>query len=178
MTKICPIILACMFVIHNFVMVSMKKPPLEVPTVAQVYYGLSQEEQDSCPVEVKAKVADMTVSEFKMLSAVCEAESDRNKSKESIENRTLIALVILNRVDSKKFPNSITKVLKQRGQFAVVSSGAYKRVGRTKLSDRAVVEAVRRKRTEKTPNILYFNCRGFFRGHKRYKKVGDNYFSY
>ena len=177
MTKICTIILACMIVISNCA-TAMKKPTLEVPTVAQIYYGLSQEEQDNCEVEIKAKVSDMTVSEFKMLSAVCEAESDRNKSKESIENRTLIALVILNRVDSKKFPNSIKKVLKQRGQFAVVSSGAYKRVGRTKLSDRAVVEAVRRKRTEKTPNILYFNCRGFFRGHKRYKKVGDNYFSY
>ena len=177
MAKICTIILACMIVISNCV-TAMKKPTLEVPTVAQVYYGLSQEEQDSCPVEVKAKVADMTVSEFKMLSAVCEAESDRNKSKESIENRTLIALVILNRVDSKKFPNSIKKVLKQRGQFAVVSSGAYKRVGRTKLSDRAVIEAVRRKRESKAPNILYFNCRGFFRGHKRYKKVGDNYFSF
>ena len=178
MTKICTIILACMFVIHNFVMVSMKKPPLEVPTVAQVYYGLSQEEQDSCPVDVKAKVADMTEKEFKMLSAVCEAESDRKKNKESIENRTLIALVILNRVDSKKFPNTITKVLKQRGQFSVVSSGAYRRVGRTKLSDRAVIEAARRKREENPPNILFFRANYFFKGHKRYKRVGDNCFSY
>ena len=166
-----------MIVISNCV-TAMKKPTLEIPTVAQVYYGLSQEEQDSCPVEVKARVADMTEKEFKMLSAVCEAESDRKKNKESIENRTLIALVILNRVDSKKFPNTITKVLKQRGQFAVVTSGAYRRVGRTKLSDRAVIEAKRRKNENKAPNILYFNCRGFFRGHRRYKKVGDNYFSY
>ena len=166
-----------MIVISNCV-TAMKKPTLEIPTVAQVYYGLSQEEQDKMPVEDKAKVADMTEKEFKMLSAVCEAESDRKKNKESIENRTLIALVILNRVDSKKFPNTITKVLKQRGQFAVVTSGAYRRVGRTKLSDRAVIEAKRRKNENKAPNILYFNCRGFFRGHRRYKKVGDNYFSY
>ena len=177
MAKICTIILACMIVISNYAN-CMKKPPIEVPTVAQVYYSLSQEEQDKMPVEVKARVADMTEKEFKMLSAVCEAESDRKKNKESIENRTLIALVILNRVDSKKFKNSIIGVLKERGQFAVVTSGAYKRVGRTKLSDRAVIEAVRRKKTEDTPNILYFNCRGFFRGHKRYKKVGDNYFSF
>lgn len=165
--------------VFNSMLTSMLKPPvIHTPTPQQVYYQLSQEEQDKLDVEFKALVAGISAKEFKMLSAVCEAESDRNKNKESIENRTLIALVILNRVDSKKFPNTITKVLKQSGQFAVVTSGAYKRVGRTKLSDRAVIEATRRKREEKVPNILYFNCRGFFRGHKRYKKVGDNYFSY
>lgn len=178
MIKIAAIIWAFTYMISNWVSVSMLPPPIEIPSVMQVYLSFTQEEQDSMPVEVKANVAEMSLAEFKMLSAVCEAESDRNKTAESLENRTLIAIVILNRVDSKKFPNSITKVLKQRGQFAVVTSGAYKRVGRTKLSDRAVIEAVRRKHQNEAPNILYFNCRGFFRGHKRYKKVGDNYFSY
>ena len=176
--KISAVIFTVAYCICNFVSVSMLPPPIEIPSIMQVYYSLSQEERDTLPVEVKASVAGMDVKEFKMLSAVCEAESDRNKNKESIENRTLIAITILNRVDSKKFPNTITKVLKQRGQFAVVTSGAYKRVGRTKLSDRAVIEAKRRKNENKAPNILYFNCRGFFRGHKKYKKVGDNYFSY
>lgn len=178
MIKITAIICTIAYCICNYTAVCMKKPPIEIPSVMQVYQSLSTDEQDSLSVDVKASVAGMSVKEFKMLSSVAEAESDRNKTAESLENRTLIALVILNRVDSKKFPNSITKVLKQRGQFAVVSSGAYKRIGRTKLSDRAVIEAVRRKRQNEAPNILYFNCRGFFRGHKRYKKVGDNYFSY
>lgn len=178
MTKIMAIMFAVTYVISNWVSVSMLPPPIEVPTIQQVYFTLDEDEQDSLPVESKANIAGMTVSEFTMLSAVCEAESDRKKNKESLENRTLIALVILNRVDSKKFPNTITKVLRQRGQFAVVSSGAYRRVGRTKLSDRAVIEATRRKNANEAPNILYFNCIGFFRGHKRYKKVGDNYFSY
>ena len=120
----------------------------------------------------------MTTAEYKFLSAVVEAESDRNTSEESMENRTMIAVVILNRVDSKKFPNTITKVLKQRGQFSVVSSGAYKRVVRTKRSDRAVIEAVRRKKANEAPNVLYFRAGHFFSGHKRYKKIGDNYFSY
>lgn len=178
MIKIATIIWAFTYMISNWVSVMMLPPPIEVPSVQQVYSTLSTDDQDSLTVEAKASIAGMTVEEFKMLSAVCEAESDRNKTAESLENRTLIALVILNRVDSKKFPNSIIKVLKQRGQFAVVSSGAYRRVGRTKLSDRAVIEATIRKNQNNAPNILYFNCRGFFRGHKRYKKVGDNYFSY
>lgn len=178
MIKITAIICTIAYCICNYTAVCMKKPDVEIPTVMQVYQSLSTDEQDSLSVDVKASVAGMSVKEFKMLSSVAEAESDRNKSKESLENRTLIAIVILNRVDSKKFPNTITKVLRQSGQFAVVTSGAYKRIGSTKLSDRAVIEAVRRKRQNEAPNILYFNCRGFFRGHKRYKKVGDNYFSY
>lgn len=143
-----------------------------------IWYDMTEEQRDNAPVELKADIANMTVSEFKFLSAVVEAESDRKKNAESIENRTLIAVVILNRVDSKKFPNTITKVLRQRGQFSVVSSGAYRRVGRTKLSDRAVIEAVRRKKNGSAPAVLYFRAGHYFRGHKRYAKVGDNYFSY
>lgn len=139
---------------------------------------MTVEQQDKCSLEYKSYVVGMTEAEFKMFSSVVEAESDRNKTAESYENRVLIGLVILNRVTSSKFPNTITKVIKQKGQFSVVSSGAYKRVGRTNLSDRAIIEAVYRKQLGNVPNILYFNCRGFFKGHKKFKKVGDNYFSY
>lgn len=165
-------------VISHFFCVSIK--PLEATFIIDpldVWQQMTEEEQDKTPVEFKAFVAGLTVAEYKFFSAVVEAESDRKQSG-SIEGRVMIAIVILNRVDSKKFPNTITKVLKQRGQFSVVSSGAYKRVGRTKMSDRAVIEAIRRKKQETVPNVLYFRSGHYFAGHKRYKKVGDNYFSY
>lgn len=176
--RICAIIFAITCMISNWVSVSMLPPPIEVPTVMQVYDSLSEDQKDELPVEVKARVAGMKVDEYKFISSVVEAESDRKKNNESFENRVHITIVILNRVDSKKFPNSIKKVLKQRGQFSVVTSGAYKRVGRTKLSDRAVIEAVKRKKSGSCPNILYFRAGHFFRGHRRYKKIGDNCFSY
>lgn len=140
------------------------------------WQSLSQDEQDKAPASFKAKVAGMETTEFIFFSQVVEAESDRKSG--SIEGRVMIATVILNRVDSKNFPNTITKVLRQRGQFSVVSSGTYKRVGRTKLSDRAVLEAVRRKKNGTAPKVLYFRAGYYFRGRKRYGKVGDNYFSY
>lgn len=174
--KICAIIFAITCMISNWVSVSMLPPPIEVPTVMQVYDSLSEDQKDELPVEVKARVAGMKVDEYKFFSSVVEAESDRKKG--PIEGRVMIAIVILNRVDSKKFPNTITKVLRQSGQFSVVSSGAYRRVGRTKLSDRAVIEAVRRKKEGSAPAVLYFRSGHYFRGHKRYAKVGDNYFSY
>ena len=150
--------------------------PREDNTPQQVWASMSQEDQDKAPVSFKAEIADMATSEYIFFSSVVEAESDRKKG--SIEGRVMIAIVILNRVDSKSFPNTITKVLRQRGQFSVVSSGAYKRVGRTKLSDRAVIEAVRRKKAGTAPKVLYFRAGYYFRGRKKYAKVGDNYFSY
>lgn len=174
--KIYAIIFAFAYMISNWVSVCMLPPPIEVPTVLEVYSGLSVEDQDSLTVEQKSNVAGMSVAEYSFFSSVVEAESDRKKG--SIEGRVMIAIVILNRVDSKKFPNTITKVLRQRGQFAVVSSGAYRRVGRTKLSDRAVIEAVKRKKNGSAPAVLYFRAGYYFRGHKRYGQVGDNYFSY
>lgn len=174
--KIYAIIFAFAYMISNWVSVCMLPPPIEVPTVMEVYDSFSEDQKDELPVKSKAIVAGMSEEEFKFFSAVVEAESDRKT--ESIEGRVMIAIVILNRVDSKKFPNTITKVLRQRGQFSVVSSGAYRRVGRTKLSDRAVIEAVRRKKQGSAPAVLYFRAGHYFRGHRRYGKVGDNYFSY
>ena len=174
--KICAIIFAFAYMISNWVSVCMLPPPIEVPTVMEVYDSFSEDQKDKLSAESKAIVAGMSEEEFKFFSAVVEAESDRKNG--SIEGRVMIAIVILNRVDSKKFPNTITKVLRQRGQFSVVSSGAYRRVGRTKLSDRAVIEAVKRKKNGSAPAVLYFRAGYYFRGHKRYAKVGDNYFSY
>lgn len=165
-------------IISHFFTMSIKPiPEPEIP-IYDLWAHMTVEQQDKADIRFKACVADMSEKEFRLFSAVVEAESDRGKGKESLENRTLIAVVIFNRVKSKKFPNTITKVIKQRGQFSVVSSGDYKRVGRSNLADRAIIEAYRREMMKEAPNILYFNCIGFFRGHKRYKKVGDNYFSY
>ena len=165
-------------ILTHFFCVSIK--PIAEPEIPiyDLWASLTVEQQDKADIRFKACVAHMSEEEFRLFSAVVEAESDRGKGKESLENRTLIAVVIFNRVKSKKFPNTITKVIKQRGQFSVVSSGAYKRVGRSNLADRAIIEAYRREMMKEAPNILYFNCIGFFKGHKRYKKVGDNYFSY
>lgn len=154
----------------------MIQVPREDNTPQARWQALSQEQQDKAPAHFKAEVVGMTTAEFIFFSQVVEAESDRKRG--NIEGRVMIAIVILNRVDSKKFPNTITKVLRQRGQFSVVSSGAYKRVGRTKLSDRAVIEAVSRKKNGKAPRVLYFRAGHYFKGRKRYGKVGDNYFSF
>lgn len=100
---------------------------------------------------------DMTEEEFIFMSSVVEAESDRS---DDIEGRILIALTIINRVEDPRFPDTITAVLTQRGQFATVRNG-HSVVDRTDLSDEAVIQAFEWNATGEDPNILFFNCIGY-----------------
>ena len=136
------------------------------------WHSLSEEKQSETSTEAKAWLADMSVEEFELLSAVVEAESDRS---ESMDGKTLIALTILNRVESGSFPNTISKVIKQSGQFQVYYEGTYKKTGRTDTSDRACVEAAIWHRTEH-PNVIYFNSIGYNHLGTPYDYVDGNYF--
>ena len=119
-----------------------------------------------------ASQVDMTEEEFIFMSSVVEAESDRS---DDIEGRILIALTIINRVEDPRFPDTITAVLTQRGQFATVRNG-HSVVGRTDLSDKAVIQAFEWNATEEDPNVLFFNCIGYAYGDP-YGYVGGNYFA-
>ena len=122
-------------------------------------------------IEQRADLADMTVEDFIFISSVVEAESDRS---ESLEGRVLIALTIINRVEDERFPDSISEVLNQRGQFSTVRNG-YSIVERTDYSDEAVIRAVEWNEQGTEPNVLFFNCRGFNNG-TAYGYIDGNYF--
>lgn len=138
----------------------------------RAWFSMTDEQRYNSPVEYKARACGLSVDEFILLSSVVEAESDRG---ESIDGRILIAETILNRVKSADFPDNITDVCYQAGQFDVVSSGAIWSVGRTNLSDWAVLEAIREVNTGNAPNVLYFNNSGYSYG-TPYGYVDGNYF--
>jgi len=139
------------------------------------WWGLSDEMKAQAPLTYKAYVAEMTVEEFELMSAVVEAESDRDIDEDSYNGRVLIALTILNRVEYPSFGSSITSVITESGQFQVYYEGTYKDVGRTELSDKAVIEAVKWAK-EDHPNVIYFNCIGYNYLGTPYAYVGGNYF--
>ena len=124
----------------------------------------------------EAQIED--VDEFILLSSIVEAES--NRSQTDNEGRIMIAICIINRVNSDRFPNTITEVISQSGQFSTCrrhSDGTYYSVtDRTDLSDQAVIEAVRRIEEGEAPAVLWFNCIGYNYG-TPYACVGGNYFS-
>lgn len=59
-----------------------------------------------------------------MLAKIAMAEAES----EGIEGKALVIRVVLNRVQSDKFPNSISEVIFQRGQFSTIGNGRYDRV--------------------------------------------------
>lgn len=131
-------------------------------------------------IEQRAELAGMSAEDFEFISSVVEAESDR--STEGTEGRVYIALTILNRVNSDQFPDTISGVLNQAGQFSTVRNG-HSVTQRSDLSDLAVVEAVEWIRQGDAPAVLFFNCRWFFSGREAYPNpnggndIGGNYFS-
>lgn len=118
------------------------------------------------------EIAGISEEEFYFISSVVEAESDRS---ESLEGRILIAEVILNRVNSPSFPNTITGVLTERGQFATVVNG-HSVTERTDLSDEAVIRAMREIEEGSAPPVYFFNCIGFNSYGDPYGYVDGNYF--
>lgn len=124
-------------------------------------------------LEERAAMAQMTTEEFIFISSVVEAESDRNT--ESTEGRRYIALCIMCRVMDSRFPDTITEVLTQRGQFSTVRNG-HSVTNRTDLSDQAVIEAVEWIQSgEEYPWVLFFNCCGYSYG-EPLGRYGGNYF--
>lgn len=137
------------------------------------WFSMTDEQRYNAPVEYKARACGLSVDEFILISSVVEAESNRG---ESIDGRVLIAETILNRVNSEVFPDNIHDVCYQAGQFSVISSGAAFSVGRTDLSDWAVITALREIADGSVPNVLYFNCVGYGYG-TPYGYVDGNYFT-
>lgn len=96
---------------------------------------------------------ELTEEEYECLLRIVQAEAPN----EPIEGKILVANVVLNRVISKQFPNSVIGVVFQKKQFAPISDGAYYRA---KVSDETR-EAVRRalEGEDYSEGALYFFAR-------------------
>lgn len=69
------------------------------------------------------KKEEYTASELRYMTTIiyCEARG------ESYAGKKAVGIVVMNRVRSKKFPNSVKKVIYQRGQFSPVRNGSLNR---------------------------------------------------
>lgn len=124
-----------------------------------------------------ADLCGLSEEEFVLFSSVVEAESDRSTPEDgdlTTEGRVMIAVTILNRQMSSRFPDTITGVLTQSGQFSTVRNG-HSVTDRSEWSDRAVYEAYLWCQEGTQPHVFFFNCRGYNTG-TPYDRVGGNYF--
>ena len=105
--------------------------------------------------------------------AICvEAEAGN----QDLYGKRLVVDVILNRVDSERFPNDIESVIYQKNQFSTSFDGGMDRV---KEPSEETYEAVRMELENRTdPDILFFTAGDYNKYCSPAYKYGDHYFGY
>lgn len=116
-----------------------------------------REEKERKRLEQKRREEKKRQEERQILERIVEAEA----GDQDLEGRILVANVILNRVHSKQFPDTIKGVVfANRGgryQFSPVSNGRYYRVTVSDKTRKAVKRALQGK--DNSRGALYFMCR-------------------
>lgn len=129
-------------------------------------------------IEQMAEHCEMTLAEFDMVSGLVENESNRSTDGD-LSGREMIALVVLNRLYSEQFPNTVYEVLYQRNQFRLPNGRVSYRTP-TEFSNQAVVNAYDMIHSgEEYPEVLFFRSGHWFSWRPRYgtSSYGGNYFS-
>lgn len=115
---------------------------------------------------------EIRLGEMELISQLVEAEAGN----QPFEGKCLVADVILNRVDSPDFPNTIEEVIFQDNQFSVILNGAWEKAAwNMKDDDFTSVAQEMVKRTNR--DVLYFNNSCCVSGGGKPFKVGDHWFN-
>ncbi|HCT90401.1 MAG TPA: hypothetical protein DF613_03310 [Lachnospiraceae bacterium] len=106
--------------------------------------------------------------ELDMLAAIIECEAGGEKR----VGKVAVGAVVLNRVRSKRFPNTIARVIKQKGQFSPVGSGKFSRV-LARGARKDCYEAARAALKGENPvgNALFFSA-----GRGKGRQIGNQHF--
>ena len=111
-------------------------------------------------------------AELELLACLVYAEAGI----EDLHGKRLVVDVVLNRVDSDRFPNTITDVIYEKNQFSTVTDGALERAFREvtqECYDAVALELEKRTDTE----ILYFCSTGYLPYGSPAYQYRNHYFS-
>lgn len=97
-----------------------------------------------------AEPQTITKEEFEILCRITEAEATDG----TLKNKKNVASCVINRVMSKEFPDTITDVVFQPGQFSPIRDGRYYSVEITKSTEEAVLSIL----TEGSGHKCTFFC--------------------
>lgn len=150
--------IAALFIAIAAAPVHQEEPEAEPEIIAETFEEI--EEPEGLPAET-----------LDFLARCVEAEA----ANQGLLGKCLVVDVILNRVDSEAFPNTIEDVIKARNQFAVYANGRMDRVTPTEETFEAIeLELLERTDTQ----ILYFNTGGFKGYYTPAFQHKDHYFGY
>lgn len=115
-----------------------------------------------------SKKAAYTKSELRLMASIINCEAGG----ESYQGKLAVGIVIMNRVHSKKFPNTVKKVIYQKHQFSPVTNGSLKKKlrqydrGKTKSSQWKSCISAAKKTLSGQKTIVY---KGKVKNMKSYK---------
>lgn len=110
--------------------------------------------------------------EIELLARLIHAEAGN----QDLTGKKLVADVVLNRVASPAFPDTIEDVIFQRGQFSVVNNGALEDARQTVTAE-DYEAAISELSDQIDYEILYFDCNGYPRYGTPAYKHGGHYFN-
>lgn len=114
------------------------------------------EEKNKSKEKTKSKVkavSGISAGSRRILERIVEAEA----GDQDLRGRRLVANVVLNRVKSRKFPNTVKGVVFAHRQFSPISNGSYYRVRVSDKTKKAVRRALQGE--DDSRGALYFMCR-------------------
>lgn len=134
-------------------------------------YLRTQSKLEMLKEEQEAIKTEMYYGEMELIAQLVRAEAGN----QSLEGKRAVADVVLNRVDSSKFPDTIPEVIFQDRQFSCVVDGNFDKAAWT--VDETDFEAVEMEMENRTDSaILYFSSGDCCNGTYAYT-IGDHYFA-
>ena len=122
-------------------------------------------------VESSKRKTKLTDEEILLMQKVVSAESRG----ESLEAQYTVACVILNRMESTIFPDTLEGVVRQSAQFTCVGNGIINKVPITESVKHAVAKALDNNTVDE--NVLWFRSSHYHTFHNQAFQIGDLYFS-
>ena len=149
-----------MFMVAMFMMICLPQEQTQAVEIREVYLK-----------EIPTDQEQIDIDSLEILAKCVEAEAGN----QDLVGKRLVVDVILNRVDSDRFPDDIISVISQENQFTVWSNGMLQKAKPTEET----FEAIRLELDKRTDSeIMFFTA-------KHYNKYcipayvhGDHYFGY
>ena len=112
---------------------------------------------------------NLTFDDLYLLSKIIETETGSNWLTE--EHRQMVASVVVNRVKSPEFPNTLYEVVYQRGQYAAVRTSRFENLIPSEKAVRSAM-AVLKDGSIAPPSVVF--QAEFVQGKGTYKKITDS----
>ena len=139
----------------------------EAREIKEVHFlNIPEETEEEVVIEEPTVIYDS----IDMLARCVEAEAGN----QGLLGKRLVVDVILNRVDSERFPNDIASVISQKGQFAVYPNAMNRVTVSQETLDAIVLELERRT----DDRILFFTARHYNKYCIPAYQCGDHFFGY